>query len=132
MLTLIEHSKEELGLILNHAIKTDIILKKMNIKTINDVYMQKKLIVDFSEKKKKNLKELREFLRSNMYNHKKVMVNTNMGKKIIKKLFQYLCKNHKKYVKPELFKKENKERVISDFIAGMTDRYAINLHKKIK
>ena len=31
-----------------------------------------------------------------------------------------------------LFKSEQKERVIADFIAGMTDRYAINLHKKIK
>ena len=30
------------------------------------------------------------------------------------------------------FKNEQKERVIADFIAGMTDRYAINLHKKIK
>ena len=29
-------------------------------------------------------------------------------------------------------KKEQKERLIADFIAGMTDRYAINLHKKIK
>ena len=27
---------------------------------------------------------------------------------------------------------ENKERLIADFIAGMTDRYAINLYKKIK
>ena len=27
---------------------------------------------------------------------------------------------------------EKKERVIADFIAGMTDRYAINLHKEIK
>ena len=31
-----------------------------------------------------------------------------------------------------MFKNEHKERVIADFIAGMTDRYAINLHKKIK
>ena len=31
-----------------------------------------------------------------------------------------------------LFKNENDERIIADFIAGMTDRYAINLHKKIK
>ena len=29
-------------------------------------------------------------------------------------------------------KMNRKERVIADFIAGMTDRYAINLHKKIK
>ena len=44
----------------------------------------------------------------------------------------YLLKNSKKHISSELFKNESKERVISDFIAGMTDRYAINLHKKIK
>ena len=32
----------------------------------------------------------------------------------------------------ELFKNNSKERVVADFIAGMTDRYAINLYKKIK
>ena len=31
-----------------------------------------------------------------------------------------------------MFKNEHKERVIADFVAGMTYRYAINLHKKIK
>jgi len=67
-----------------------------------------------------------------MYNHKKVIINTNKGKRIINDLFKYLLKNPKKYISNELFKKEQKERVIADFIAGMTDRYAINLHKKIK
>ena len=32
----------------------------------------------------------------------------------------------------ELLENEHKERAVSDFIAGMTDRYAINLHKRIK
>ena len=27
--------------------------------------------------------------------------------------------------------RDKRERVVADFIAGMTDRYAINLHKKI-
>ena len=67
-----------------------------------------------------------------MYNHKKVIVNTNKGKKIIKELFIYLLKNPKKHINKHLFKDENKERVVADFIAGMTDRYAINLHNKIK
>ena len=31
----------------------------------------------------------------------------------------------------KLFKDKEEVRVISDFIAGMTDRYAIDLHKKI-
>ena len=67
-----------------------------------------------------------------MYNHKKVIVNTNKGKRIIRDLFKYLSKNPKKHINKELLKNDYKERVISDFIAGMTDRYAINLHKKIK
>ena len=67
-----------------------------------------------------------------MYNHKKVVVNTNKGKKIIYDLFKYLSKDPKKHINKDIFKHEQKERVIADFIAGMTDRYAINLHKKIK
>ena len=67
-----------------------------------------------------------------MYNHKDVIVNTNKGKKVIKYLFNFLTNNSKKYINKELLKKDNKERVIADFIAGMTDRFAINLYKKIK
>ena len=67
-----------------------------------------------------------------MYNHEKVLVNTNKGKKIVNDLFKYLSKNYKRHINKQLFKNEMKERVIADFIAGMTDRYAINLHKKIK
>ena len=67
-----------------------------------------------------------------MYNHRKVIINNNKGKKIIKVLFNYLSKNPKKYINEELLKKEFKERVVADFIAGMTDRYAIELYKKIK
>ena len=67
-----------------------------------------------------------------MYNNKKVLINTERGKLIIKNLFQYLLKNYKKYINRELLKTEKKERLVADFIAGMTDRFAINLYKKIK
>ena len=107
-------------------------LKKSNPHTINDIYKQDRLIVDFSNKMKMIDRQIKDFLRFNMYSHKKVIINTNRGKKIIEDLFKYLLNNHKKYISDELFKYEKKERVIADFIAGMTDRYAINLHKKIK
>jgi len=107
-------------------------IKKINPKTINSIYKQDHLIVDFSEKMKKIDKQIKDFLKTNMYNHKDVLVNTNKGKKIIYDLFKYLIKNPKKYIKKKLFVNEKKERVVADFIAGMTDRYAINLHKKIK
>ncbi len=107
-------------------------LIKSNPRSINDIYKQDRLIVDFSDKMKKIDKQIKDFLKRNMYNHKKVVVNTNKGKEIINDLFKYLSKNHRKHISRDLFVNEQKERVIADFIAGMTDRYAINLHKKIK
>jgi len=107
-------------------------LEKNNPQSINDIYKQDTMIVDFSDKMKKIDKRIKYFLKHNMYNHKKVIVNTNRGKRIIKDLFKYISKNPRKHISNELFKNELKERVIADFIAGMTDRYAINLHKKIK
>ena len=76
--------------------------------------------------------QIKDFLRHNMYTHEKVIINTNKGKKIIKVLFNYLSKNPEKYISKVSLKNEQKERVVADFIAGMTDRYAINLYKKIK
>jgi len=107
-------------------------LKRRGPQSINDIYKQDSLIVDFSDKMKNIDRQIKDFLRRNMYDHKKVIINTNRGKRIIKDLFKYLLKNSKKYISKGLFKNEKKERVVADFISGMTDRYAINLHKKIK
>ena len=106
-------------------------LKKKKPKTLVDIMKQDFFIVDFSIKMKSIDKEIKDFLKSKMYNHKKVLKNTNKGKKIIKDLFTYLIKNPKKHISKDLLDKETKERAVSDFIAGMTDRYAINLHKII-
>ena len=107
-------------------------LKKIKPKSVNDIYRTNFLVVDFSDKMKKLVKQIKFFLKTNMYNSKTVLKNTNNGKKIIKDLFNHLSKKPKKYIGIHLFKNEQKERVVADFIAGMTDRYAINLHKKIK
>tara|TARA_B100001123_G_C15311364_1_gene1024467 strand:+ start:755 stop:1900 length:1146 start_codon:yes stop_codon:yes gene_type:complete len=107
-------------------------IEKYKPKTIKDIYKQNRLLVDFSKEMKSVDYQIKDFLKRNMYNHQKVIINTNKGKKIIKDLFNYLIKNPKKYINNELLKNEKKERVVADFIAGMTDRYAINLHEKIK
>ena len=111
---------------------TNINLKKVKPKTIKDIYNNKQFIVDFSDEMKKTIKLVKAFLKKNMYNHKQVLVNTYNGKKIVKNLFYYFANNPKKYMGNELLKNKPKERAISDFIAGMTDRYAINIHNKIK
>jgi len=107
-------------------------LKKVKPRSVRDIYINKQFIVDFSNEMKKVVTLIKFFLNTNMYNHKKVLINTNNGKKIVKDLFNYFVNNSEEYKNKEFFKKNNKERAISDFIAGMTDRYAINIHNKIK
>ena len=107
-------------------------LKKINPQNINDIYKANHLIIDFSSKMKIIVNQIKDFLKYNMYNHKIVISNTNRRKVIISYLFKYLSKNSKKHINSELFRNDTKERVIADFIAGMTDRYAINLYNKIK
>jgi len=107
-------------------------LKKIKPNSVKDIYENNSLVVDFSSEMKKTDIQIKDFLHRQMYNHKNVIINTNKGKKVINDLFKYLSKNPKKYINANLFFKDKKERVIADFIAGMTDRYAINLHRTTK
>ena len=88
-------------------------------------------MVDFSDKGKDSENEIRYFLKTKMYNNKEVLSKNNKGKSIIKKLFNRIRLNPKKFITPEQLT-GNKYRAISDFISGMTDRYAINLNKNFK
>ena len=107
-------------------------LKKAKPKNIKDIYKQNLPIVNFSKNMKKVDTEIKDFLKLNMYDNKKVIINTNNCKIIIKDLFNYLIKKPKGFINSKLLEYESKERAVADFIAGMTDRYAINLHKEIK
>ena len=55
-----------------------------------------------------------------------------MMEKNYKKIIFIYKKKSKKYINVSKYDKTNIARSICDFIAGMTDRYAINLYKKIK
>ena len=67
-------------------------LKRISPESINDIYKQNSLTVHFSDKMKNIDNQIKGFLKQNMYNNKKVIVNTNRGKKIVNDLFKYLIK----------------------------------------
>ena len=123
--------------IINEMVKdliktTQINIKKNKINNISDVFKSKYPLVTFSKKMSKFDKKIKVFLRRKMYYHKKVRFNTDTGKKIIKKLFLSIKKNPRSYLNVSKYDKSNIARSICDYIAGMTDRYAINLYNKIK
>ena len=123
--------------IINEMVKDVIKSTRRNIirtkpKNIKDIYSSKTQLVEFSEKMKDFDQEIKFFLKENMYKHKFVLNKTKQGMKIIKTLFKKIIKNPKKFIKNRYFYKFEKERMVCDFIAGMTDRYAINLYKSLK
>ena len=123
--------------IINEMVSDVIVTTKKNIKlykikNLNDIYKTKKKLVAFSERMQKFDDKIKTFLKKKMYFHKSVNSNTNYGKKVLAKLFLQIKKNPNKYIKIEKYSNSNIERIICDYIAGMTDRYAINLYNQIK
>jgi len=107
-------------------------IRRNNIKNINDVYKSKYPIVYFSKKMNLFDASIKRFLKEKMYHHKSVVQKTSYGKKVIKSLFLKIKKNPKRYININNIKKSDIDRSICDFIAGMTDRFAINLYNKSK
>ena len=107
-------------------------IRKNNIKSIIDVYKSQYPIVYFSEKMNLFDVSIKRFLKEKMYYHKSVLAKTSYGKKVIKGLFLKIKKNPKEYINIKNIKKSGIERSVCDFIAGMTDRFAIDLYNKSK
>jgi dGTPase len=106
-------------------------LKDLKIKSLNDITKSNQLIVCFSDKIENTEKKIKLFLRTKMYNNKSVLGKNQRGKVIIKKLFSIIKSNPRKFLSKDQLTKD-KYRAISDFISGMTDRYAINLYNNFK
>jgi dGTPase len=122
--------------IINEMVSDVISTTKKNIrfykiKNLNDIYRTKNQLVTFSQKMQKFDKKIKSFLKHKMYFHKNVKSKTNYGRKIITKLFLQIKKNPKKYINIKKYSNSNIDRIICDYIAGMTDRYAINLYYKL-
>ena len=76
---------------------------------------------------------IKNFLYDNVYEHTKLKQRRNEVENIITKLFDYFLKNFDKLPKDWSVQKiqESKNRIICDYISGMTDRYASRLYKSL-
>ncbi len=87
--------------------------------------------VDMSPDIKKAVADLRKFMFDNVYNDNRSKIESKKVDCIIRGLFDYFMKNPDK-MKEEFLNLidsgENVETVVCDFIACMTDRYAVKLY----
>jgi dGTPase len=97
---------------------------------------QPRALAAFSEGFDRELAELRAFLFARVYRHWKVMRARSQAKRVLSELFA-LFMEEPEVLPPEwLARTEGKDedgraRVVCDYLAGMTDRYAIEEHRKL-
>lgn len=93
-------------------------------------------VITFSDEMAKNDRELKEFLFPNMYRHYKLNRMSSKAKRVVRDLFELFL------AEPETMPTEWQKgtagagdpltaRVAADYIAGMTDRYALDEHRRL-
>jgi dGTPase len=101
---------------------------------IDDVRNSKARLVDFSDALKKERIPLRQFLQKELYQHYRVNRMSDKAKRIIEDLFQIYIKNPS-ILPPDCQGKikddQTKYHVVCDYIASMTDRFALDEHEKL-
>jgi len=130
---------------INHQVLDLVDISQKNINSaapasIEDVRHQPKDLIQFSDVMGEQVQELKRFLRKELYQHYRVLRMTSKAERIIKALFDAFMND------PRLLPREHadicntmeseqgaigKARIIADYIAGMTDRYAITEYEKL-
>lgn len=108
-------------------------LSRLKIRTREDVKRQEGKIAGFSRKMAGLRKPLRGFLIDKLYNHYRVIRMSHKAKRFIKELFNVYIATPEQ-LPPQIEKRlfgDGKYRAVCDYIAGMTDRYALDEYKKL-
>lgn len=115
-------------------------ITKVNPQTIEDVRNHTEDLISFSDEMRAHNQELKKFLRENLYFHHKVYRMTRKAHQIIESLFnifmndlRLLPPRHLNLARSALVDNglAGQARVIADYVAGMTDRYATKEYSRL-
>ena len=116
------------------------LIQDYNLKDVNAVRESKQSLIKMSKISEKKHNDLKRILRKELYEHEQVKRMTLQAKKTIQTLFDTYMKNpefltnklHEK-IKTNIKSKYEKKnaRIVADYIAGMTDRFALSEYKRI-
>lgn len=114
--------------------QTGVNIERHNIKSEEDVRNLESQMVDFTENTNIEVKMIKDFLMKKVYRHPRVVAVTLQSQNVIRGLFKLYAENINllpfswtKMINDG--KEENKMSVIADYIAGMTDRFAIKQYQ---
>ena len=110
-------------------------LENYKVRSVSDVRRTAATIVAAPVGDMEDFEKLQQFLMDNVYRRQQVCIMNEKGRLIIRRLFEHLEKGPE--MLPGSFKgsyekaqnRQDKRRVIADYISGMTDRYAMDLYQ---
>ncbi len=111
-------------------------LAELAPETIDDVRAHGRVLVGFSDEVNEQHVSLKRFLMRNLYKHEKVREMTDRARHMVETLFERYMADLEQM--PEEFSKTaaggdeaGKARVVADYVAGMTDRFAIKEYERL-
>jgi len=118
--------------LIDDVTKTSLELIKTNkISDIKDVRNFGKNLVQFSEPLDIKLKGCQKKLRESLYTHNRIEMMSKKAHSVIESLFNYYI-NKTELVPDNYLIADNIERSVADYIAGMTDRFALKIFETIE
>jgi dGTPase len=109
------------------------IIRDNSIRSVEQVQKMNFNVIVFSEEMTRKNRKLKDFLYSNLYRNYRVQRMSVKAERILTELFELYMKEPlilPKHVQIKI-NDQQIERVICDYIAGMTDRYAIDEYNKL-
>jgi dGTPase len=103
------------------------------VSSADDARCYPKALVKYSEERRKLNIELRRYLYKNLYYNRVVNEPHVRAKQLLRELFHF-CLKHPKEIGEQARRQSRKaglHRAVCDYIAGMTDRYAIQEHRRL-
>jgi dGTPase len=87
-------------------------------------------LLRFSEPMKTRSTELKRFLFASLYRHPQVTQMMDQAQQVVRELFAaYLAQPSE--MRAEFAARADRERAVADYIAGMTDRFAMREHERL-
>jgi dGTPase len=108
-------------------------LRESRVRSVEELQSLPYNIISYSEDMHRRNRQLKDFLYARLYRHPRVVRMQVKSERIITDLFNAFRAEPE--ILPRQFQQQAEvfglERVICDYIAGMTDRYAIEEHQKL-
>ncbi|HLH53700.1 MAG TPA: deoxyguanosinetriphosphate triphosphohydrolase [Verrucomicrobiae bacterium] len=112
---------------------TEGMIRKADIQKVADVRSQSKPLVGYSVTRRRLNEELCRFLYENLYDNPEVNEPHDRARKVLESLFRHYVANPNEIgtASKRLARRDGWPRAVCDYLAGMTDRYALQEHQRL-